>query len=220
LNGVPERFRHIVVEGAIGVGKSSLARRLGRHLGADLMLEKPQDNPFLERFYADPSRNAFQTQLFFLFQRMEQMRELSQPGMFSRGVVSDFLFAKDSLFAALTLSAEEYRLYTQIHAQIATQVPEPDLVLWLRASPATLLGRVRQRAIGMERAISVDYLARLSDAYSDHFERYQGAPVLAIDTDRFNPAHSDADFEALLGRIAHFKGPRQLFDPSTAWSLD
>jgi len=216
---VLERFRHIVVEGPIGVGKTSLARRLGQHLGVDLMLEQPEANPFLERFYAEGGRNAFQTQLFFLFQRLEQMRELAQPGMFSKGVVSDFLFAKDALFAALTLSAEEYRLYTQIHAQIAPQVPEPDLVIWLQAAPSTLLARIRQRAIGMEQMISAHYLERLCDAYADHFQRYQRAPVLAVDTEYFNPAGRNADFDLLVKRLAAFKGPREVFDPVADWSL-
>ena len=214
-----DRFRHVVIEGPIGVGKSSLARRLGQHFGVDLMLEQPEANPFLERFYAEGGRNAFQTQLFFLFQRLEQMRELAQPGMFSKGAVSDFLFAKDALFAAITLSPEEYRLYTQIHAHIATQVPEPDLVIWLQATPATLLARVRQRGIVMERAITSEYLERLCDAYADHFHRYRGAPLLAVDTEYFNPAGRNADFDLLLKRLGTFKGPRELYDPLTDWSL-
>lgn len=214
------RFRHIVVEGAIGVGKSSLARRLGEHLGIDPMLERPEDNPFLERFYADDGRNALQTQLFFLFQRVEQMRVLAQPGMFSRGVVSDFLFAKDALFAAITLSAEEFRLYAQIHAQIAPQMPEPDLVIWLQAAPSTLLARVRQRGLRMEQGISQAYLERLCAAYGDHFERYRAAPVLAVDTEHFNPALRNADLDALLERLAVFKGPREFYDPLAAWALE
>jgi deoxyguanosine kinase len=216
---VLERFRHIVIEGPIGVGKSTLARRLGQHLGVELMLERPEDNPFLERFYADNGRNAFQTQLFFLFQRLEQMRHLAQPGMFSQGVVSDFLFAKDALFAAVTLSPEEYRLYTQIHAQIAQQVPEPDLVIWLQAAPSTLLARVRQRGVRMEQGITESYLERLCEAYGDHFQRYRGAPVLAVDTEHFNPTQRNADFDLLLRRLAVFQGPREFYDPLTDWAL-
>jgi deoxyadenosine/deoxycytidine kinase len=212
-----ERFRHIVIEGPIGVGKTTLARRLAQHLGAELVLEKPEENPFLERFYADGSRYALQTQLFFLFQRLEQMRELAQPGMFSRGVVSDFLFAKDALFAALTLSPEEHRLYRLIHAQTAAQVPQPDLVIWLQASPDALVERIRGRGLRMERGITRAYLQALCEAYGEHFRQPGGPPLLAVGTEYFNPASRNADFELLLKRIAAFAGPREYFDPVNDW---
>ena len=208
----PGRFRHIVVEGPIGVGKTSLARKLGRRLGADLLLEQPEENPFLGRFYADMPGYAFQTQLFFLFQRLKQMQGAAQPGMFASALVGDFLFAKDALFARLTLSDDEFRLYSQMYAQIAPQVREPDLVIWLQASPATLLQRIRRRGIGSEAGITADYLQRLCDAYVEYFHAYEGAPVLAIGTEHFNPEDRDADFEALLQRIAAFRGPREFFN--------
>ena len=150
-----DRFRHIAIEGPIGVGKSSLARRLATHLGAELMLEQPAENPFLPRFYADMPSYALQTQLFFLFQRLKQLQSLAQPSMFSSTIVSDFMFAKDALFARLTLSDDEHRLYTQMHAQIAPQLPEPDLVIWLQASAPTLLRRIRRRGTGMEQGIEL-----------------------------------------------------------------
>lgn len=206
------RFRHIVIDGPIGVGKTSLARRLAAHLGADLLLEQPQDNPFLARFYEDMPGYAFQTQLAFLFQRIRQMQDVAQPGMFSSGVVSDFLFAKDALFARLTLSDEEFRLYAQMYAQAAPQVPEPDLVIWLQASPATLLRRIHARAIRAEQSIAAEYLQRLCDAYVEYFHGYDGAPVLAIGTEHFNPIGSDADFARLLERLAAFEGPREFFN--------
>jgi deoxyadenosine/deoxycytidine kinase len=209
-----ERFRHIAIEGPIGVGKSSLARKLGVHLGADLLLERADENPFLERFYADVPGYALQTQLFFLFQRMKQMRALAQPGMFASGVVSDFLFAKDALFARLNLDDEEHRLYAQIQAQLAPQVAEPDLVVWLQASPSALLQRIHQRGIPMERAIDADYLQRLCDAYVEHFRAYAGAPVLAVVTDRFNPLDRAADFALLLERMTAFDGRRGMLDPN------
>lgn len=212
-----DRFRHIVIEGPIGVGKTSLARRLAQHLGAELVLEKPEENPFLERFYADGSRYALQTQLFFLFQRLEQMRELAQPGMFSRGVVSDFLFAKDALFAAITLSPEEHRLYRLIHAQTAAQVPQPDLVIRLQARPDALLERIRGRGLRMERGITRAYLERLCAAYGEHFQQHGGPPVLAVETEYFNPSLRNADFELLLRRIAAFAGPREFYDPVSDW---
>jgi deoxyguanosine kinase len=205
---VPQRFQHIAIEGPIGVGKSSLARRLAQHLGAELLLERADDNPFLERFYRDPSAYAFQTQLFFLFQRVGQMRELAQRGMFSHGVVSDFVFAKDALFARMNLDDEEFRLYAQIHAQMAQHLPQPDLVIWLQATPATLLQRIRRRGIAMEQGISQGYLQRLCDAYVEHFQSHQGAPLLTVETDRFNPADDAQDFEDLLGRVAALNDKR------------
>lgn len=214
-----ERFRHIVVEGPIGVGKSTLARRLATHLGARLLLERPEDNPFLVRFYAEGARHALPTQLVFLLQRVDQLRDLEQPGVFEPAVVSDFLFAKDDLFARLTLADDEYRLYAQIHAQVARRVVEPDLVIWLQASAPTLQSRIRQRGIAMEQRIAESWLARLAQGYAELFERYEGAPVLAIDTEYFNPAARNADFELLLKRLASFRGPREFFDPVADWGL-
>ena len=207
-----QRFRYIVIEGPIGVGKSSLARKVAARLGAELLLEQPGENPFLGRFYEDMPGYAFQTQLFFLFQRLKQMQSAAQPGMFDSGLVGDYLFAKDALFAKLTLSDDEFRLYSQMYAQVALQVREPDLVVWLQASPETLLGRIRKRAIGMELAITVDYLQRLCDAYVEYFHGYDGAPVFTVVTEHFNPTESEADFEALVQRLAAFSGRRESFD--------
>jgi len=209
-----DRFRHIVIEGPIGVGKSSLARRLAEQLGAELLLEKADDNPFLERFYDDRFGYAFQTQLFFLFQRVKQMQTLSQQGMFSRGVVSDFLFAKDALFTRLNLSDEEYRLYAQMYAQVAPSVPEPDLIVWLQATPATLLQRIQQRGIAMEQGIGEEYLQRLCDAYVEHFHSHAGAPVFGVVTERFNPVDNNADFDLLLDKLSTFEGRRGIYDPA------
>jgi deoxyguanosine kinase len=214
MNTLPglQRFRHIAVEGAIGAGKSSLARRLAQHLGADLMLERPEDNPFLERFYKDMPGHAFQTQLSFLFQRLKQVQSLSQPGMFSGAVVSDFLFAKDALFARINLSDDEYRLYAQLYSQVAPQIGEPDLVIWLQATPATLLQRIRQRGIRIEQGITEDYLQRLCNAYVEYLHAYDGAPVFAVGTDHFNAVDHDADFATLLARLAAFRGRREFFN--------
>ncbi len=206
------RFRHIVIEGPIGVGKSSLARRLAAHLGADLLLEAADENPFLGRFYGDMPGYAFQTQLFFLFQRVKQMQQAAQPGMFGHGVVADFLFAKDALFARLNLSDDEFRLYQQMYAQIAPQIAEPDLVIWLQAAPDTLLDRIRRRGIGIEQTMPHDYLRRLCDAYVAYFHAYDGAPVLAIGTEQFNPIDDATDFAMLLERLRDFRGPREFFN--------
>jgi len=208
------RFRHIAIEGPIGAGKSSLARRLAAHLGAELMLERADENPYLERFYADAPGYAFQTQVFFLFQRMRQVRELAQPGMFSQAVVSDFMLAKDALFARMNLSDEEYHLYSQMYAQVAQQLPQPDLVIWLQATPAVLSHRIRQRGIAMEQRMEPAYLQRLCDAYADYFQGFDAAPLMVVNSEHFNPVERDEDFHALVNALATFEGPRAVFDLS------
>jgi deoxyadenosine/deoxycytidine kinase len=210
---VLEHLHHIAIEGPIGAGKSSLARLLAQRLGAQLLLERPEDNPFLEKFYADPPRYAMQTQLFFLFQRIEQYRELAQPGMFTPRIVSDFMFDKDALFAQLTLSDDEYRLYRQIHTEMAPKTPAPDLVVWLQAGPESLMQRIWRRGISMERRIDEGYVERLSTAYGAYFEREPQVPVLAVDTERFNPVDRPQDFESFVERLGRFTGPREVFSP-------
>jgi deoxyguanosine kinase len=206
------RFRHIAIEGPIGVGKTTLARLIAARIGAEAMLEQPAENPFLGRFYDDMAGYAFQTQLFFLFQRERQVRGLAQPSMFGGAVVSDFMFAKDALFARLTLSDDEYRLYAQMHRPIAAQLREPDLVVWLRAPTPTLLARVRRRGIAMERGIEPAYLERLGAAYAEFFDGYDGAPVFAVDTERFNPLDHESDLLALLDALERFEGRRGRMD--------
>jgi len=203
------RLRHIAIEGPIGAGKSSLARKLAGHLDAELMLEKPEENPFLERFYDDSAGYAFQTQVFFLFQRLRQVRELAQPGMFTQTTVSDFMFEKDALFARLNLSDEEYHHYAQMYAQLSPQVPQPDLVIWLQAGPATLAQRIRKRGLRMEQGIAPAYLQRLCDAYALLFQSYDGAPVFSVDTERFNVIEREADFALLVQRLARLSQRRE-----------
>jgi deoxyadenosine/deoxycytidine kinase len=200
------RFRHIAIEGPIGAGKTTLARLLASRIGAELLLEQPAENPFLARFYDDRVGYAFQTQLFFLFQRERQVRALAQPSMFEQTIVSDFMFAKDALFARLNLSDEEYRLYAQMHQPIAAQLREPDLVVRLQASVPTLLARVRRRGVAMERNIDDAYLQRLADAYAEFFASYEGAPVFVVDTERFHPLERDADLAELVGALERFDG--------------
>jgi deoxyguanosine kinase len=202
------RYRHIAIEGAIGAGKTTLARQLAARLGAEVMLEQAAENPFLGRFYADMKGYAFQTQLFFLFQRQKQVQAIAQPTMFASSVVSDFMFAKDAIFAKLTLSDDEYRLYAQMYAPIAAQLPAPDLVVWLQASPQTLLQRVRRRGVMMEERIDLAYLARLADAYAEYFAGSDSVPVFAVDTEHFNPVDRPDDLDLLVDGLEHFEGRR------------
>ena len=204
--------RHIVVEGPIGVGKTSLARRLASHLEAQSVLEQPELNPFLARFYQDQQRYALPTQLFFLFQRMDQLRDLAQPDFFGRRVVADYLLEKDPLFAQLTLSDDEYDLYREIYERIAPQAPTPDLVIYLQARPETLIARVRKRSIDMERRISDAYLTLLAERYSRFFYHYDAAPVMVVNSENLNFVDRDDDFRLLLERIEAMRGQRGYFN--------
>ena len=211
-----KRLRHIAIEGPIGAGKSTLASLLAPPLGAELLLERPHENPFLKDFYIDGPRYGFQTQLFFLFQRVELTRALAQPGMFAPLVVSDFTLDKDRLFARLTLSDEEYRLYSLIHDQVAPRLPQPDLVIWLDGSMVVLRDRIRRRGRPMERGIESTYLRAVADAYGALFDASADLPLLVVDIDRFDPLRKPADLQYLIERIASFEGPREsLLAPPT-----
>jgi len=206
-----DKYRYVVVEGPIGVGKTSLARRLAEHAGAEAMLEKPEDNPFLPRFYADPARHALPAQLFFLFQRINEVSELTQMDLFQTRTVSDYLFDKDALFARLNLNDDEFSLYQNIYRSLAPQAPAPDLVIYLQASTATLFERIRRRSISYEHPIAENYLARLSQSYSDFFYHYDAAPVLVVNCEHLNFVDNGQDFGLLLQRIEGMRGQREFF---------
>lgn len=211
-----QQLRYVVVEGPIGVGKTSLARRLAGKLGAELLLEAPAENPFLARFYAEPARFALPTQLNFLFQRADQVRELAQLNLFSRTVVADFMLDKDPLFAELNLAEDELSLYRRLYAHLQPQAPRPDLVIALQASTDTLLARVRQRAIRYEQPIAADYLARLTDAYTRLFHRYDAAPVLFVNTDGLNFVDNAEHLDWLWQHVQTMRGRREFFNVSPA----
>jgi deoxyadenosine/deoxycytidine kinase len=208
---LPEKYRYIVVEGPIGAGKTSLARRLSEHAGKNLLLEDPDSNPFLARFYEDQRRYALATQLFFLFQRAQQVAGLKQIDLFDRGTVADFILDKDPLFASLTLSDDELHLYQQIYGHLTPQAPTPDLVIYLQASPGKLFRRVRKRAVAYERNISEQYLSRLADAYRRFFYQFSAAPLLIVNSDHLNFVDDANDFDLLLQRITEMRGPREFF---------
>jgi deoxyadenosine/deoxycytidine kinase len=206
------KYRYIVVEGPIGVGKTSLARRLAARVQANLVLERPEQNPFLPRFYQDMARFALPTQLFFLFQRIAQLRELAQLDLFSRVTVCDFLLEKDPLFARLTLDGDELHLYQQIFDSLKPQAPRPDLVVYLQAQPGTLVERVRRRGVEFERPITAEYLTLLADSYNRFFYHFSGVPVLIVNSERLDFAHEDRDLDLLLERIGAMRGNREFFN--------
>lgn len=208
---VLEKYRYVVVEGPIGVGKTSLARRLAEYAGAAAMLEKPDENPFLPRFYADPARHALPVQLFFLFQRINEVSELTQMDLFQTRTVADYLFEKDALFARLNLNDDEFTLYQNVYRQLAPQAPAPDLVIYLQAPTDKLYERVRQRGIGYEQMIAENYLERLSRGYRDFFHHYEDAPVLVVNCENLNFVDNDEHFELLLARIGGMRGQREFF---------
>ena len=207
---------YIVVEGPIGVGKTSLAQRLADAFDARPLLERPEENPFLEHFYAARKHFALPTQLFFLFQRVRQIQELKQGDMFNTGTVADFLMDKDKLFARANLDDDELRLYEQVHGQMNTDWPKPDLVIYLQAPIDVLMERLRKRDIPYERMIERNYLKSLVDAYTQYFYHYTGAPLLMVNAAEINFVDSDADFDMLLAHIRKIKTGRHFFNPLKA----
>lgn len=205
------RYRYVVVEGPIGAGKTSLSYKLAQHMDADTLLENAGDNPFLPRFYQEPTRYALPTQLHFLFDRSRQLRELAQGDLFRTGTVSDFLIDKDMLFARLNLDDDEFDLYQKVYADLALQAPTPDLVIYLQAPVEVLQERIRHRGVEFERGMDAGYLQRLANSYSEFFHRYEAAPLLIVNTSNLNFAENDGDFELLLERMSKMRGPREFF---------
>ena len=207
----PEKYRYIVIEGPIGAGKTSLARVMSERAGGSALLEDPDSNPFLPGFYHDRTRYALPTQLFFLFQRANQLRALKQPDLISGLTIADFMLDKDLLFARHTLNDDEFALYRQVYAQLKPQAPVPDLVIYLQASTETLIERVRRRGVPYERSIPDDYLARLAESYARFFYQYDASPVLIVNSDNLNFVDQPGDYDLLLQRVAAMRGPREFF---------
>ncbi|MFA6149583.1 MAG: deoxynucleoside kinase, partial [bacterium] len=209
----PKTPRHIAIEGPIGVGKSSLAKILAQKYASRLVKEEVAGNPFLERFYENPRKFAFQTQLFFLLSRYRQQRELAQGDLFEGGLVCDYILAKDKIFALINLEDDEISLYESIYKLLVSTLPKPDLVIYLQARPEVLLSRVRKRGIAYERNISLDYLRTLSDAYNEYFFHYNETPLLVVNTSEIDFVESPRDLEHLVREVKSVKRGTQHYIP-------
>lgn len=204
---------YIVVEGPIGVGKTSLAKRLATTFKTDLMLELPSENPFLERFYEDPKTAALPTQLYFLFQRARQLEIFRQADLFKPVQIADFLIDKDRLFAEVTLSQNEFDLYQQVYNRTALEAPLPDLVIYLQAPVQVLLDRISERGIHYERRLSEDYLTKITNAYINFFYHYNKSPLLIVNTADFDLVNNTDNYAMLLEQICHLKTGKHYFNP-------
>jgi deoxyadenosine/deoxycytidine kinase len=207
----PHQF--IVIEGPIGVGKSSLTRRLCASLGAEAVLEQAAENPFLERFYRNPRDGALPAQLYFLFQRAQQLAALNQQDMFAPLRVADYLLDKDRLFARVTLDDAEFALYEQVYAKLDVQAPKPDLVVYLQAPVDVLLERIAKRGIRYEQQIERTYLERLNEAYARFFHEYEAAPLLIVNAASIDPINNQTDYDELLAAIQRMKKGRLYYNP-------
>jgi deoxyguanosine kinase len=219
MTAEPASHRFIVVEGPIGVGKTSLAVRLGASLSADVVLEQAAQNPFLERFYRNPRAGAFPTQLYFLFQRAQQLAALKQQDLFSPVIVADYLLEKDRLFARVTLDEAEYGLYEQVSAKLDIQPPKPDLVIYLQAPVGVLLERIAKRGISYEQQIDPQYLERLNQSYARFFHEYDSSPLLIVNAASIDPVSNQADYDELLSAIQRMKRGRLYYNPLRHRSL-
>jgi deoxyguanosine kinase len=208
---LPQRF--VVLEGPIGVGKTTLATKLASTLSAELVLDRAEVNPFLERFYRNPRAGALPAQLYFLFQRAQQLAGLKQDDLFAPLRVADYLIDKDRLFARATLDDEEYRLYEQVYAKLAIDAPKPDLVLYLQAPVEVLLARISRRGIQYEQFIDRGYLERLNDAYARFFHGYDAAPLLIVNAAAIDPANNDEDYQELLAAMRRLRKGRLYYNP-------
>ena len=214
-----DKRNYIVVEGPIGVGKTSLAVRLAESFNGEVLLEHPEENPFLERFYKSGRSAALPSQLFFLFHRARQLEDLRQSDLFSPVRVADFHFAKDRLFAELNLDAEELNLYDQISRKLEVEPPVPDLVIYLQASVDALMRRIVRRGRPYERSIDRHYLEKVAEAYARYFHTYDQGPLLIVNASSIDPAHNDADYEQLWQQIRRTTGGRHFFNPAAAAAL-
>ena len=203
-------LRFIAIEGVIGAGKTSLAKVLATRIHAGVILEKYEDNPFLEKFYSDPAKYAFHTQINFLLSRYRQQREITQIDLFHSRVITDYLFAKDRIFAEINLSEDEFALYDKIYALIEQEIPRPDLVIYLQAGADFLFKRITRRDRNFERDIEYEYIEKLCDAYNSFFFHFNQAPILIIDIKGFDFVSNSRDVDLIYDEIKNLKEPRRI----------
>jgi deoxyadenosine/deoxycytidine kinase len=203
----------VVVEGPIGVGKTTLAKRLAKSLGSNMLLEAAEENPFLEKFYENPRNAALPTQLYFLMQRTRQLKQLKQDDMFNPVRVADFLIQKDRLFAEVTLDSDELDLYEQVYSNLTLDIRRPDLVVYLQAPVEVLLARINRRGIKHEKWVEAAYLERLCDAYVRFFYQYNDAPLLIVNAADIDFAHNDDEYKLLLEQVLETRSGRHYFNP-------
>lgn len=212
-NSVLPKF--IAIEGAIGVGKTTLAKRLATTFNYDVLLEAADENPFLERFYQDRKRHALPTQLFFLFQRAQQIQSLRQDDIFQPVRVTDFLIEKDPLFASVTLDEDEMGIYQQVYDKLTIDAPTPDLVIYLQAPIDVLQQRIKQRGIATEQSIDDEYLQELNEAYTRFFHYYERAPLLIVNASEIDWVNNDSAYEQLVNYLSTIKSGRHYFNPTS-----
>ncbi|HEY5649284.1 MAG TPA: deoxynucleoside kinase [Nitrospiria bacterium] len=205
--------QYIVIEGPIGVGKTSLVKILARELNGRVLLEQTEDNPFLKEFYKDPKRFGFQTQIFFLLSRYRHLQEISQMDLFNRTTVTDYFFPKDRIFASINLQPSELALYQQLYSLLDPTIPTPDLVIYLQASTEVLLSRVEKRGREYEEPILPDYLENLNQAYNDFFFRYTASPLLVVQTSDIDFVNRREDLDELLNQVRQMKKGTQYYVP-------
>jgi len=204
----------IAVEGPIGVGKTTLAKKLASSFNYDTLLEDTEENPFLENFYRNRKQAALATQLFFLFQRAQKIQDMRQVDIFEPVRVSDFLVEKDPLFARINLEREEFQLYEKVYQQMTIDAPRPDLVIYLQASTDVLLSRINSRGLASEQGIDRDYLERLNEVYSEFFLYYDGAPLLIVNASQIDLANGESDYKHLVDYMLDIHSGRHYFNPT------
>ncbi len=204
----------IAVEGPIGVGKTTLAKKLAASFNYQTLLEDAEENPFLEKFYRNREQAALATQLFFLFQRAQKIQDLRQTDIFEPVRVADFLIEKDPLFARINLETDEYLLYEKVYERLTIDAPRPDLVIYLQASTDILLSRIESRGIPHEQAIERDYLERLNEVYSEFFLYYDGAPLLIVNASEIDLANDETDYTHLVDYLLDIRSGRHYFNPT------